>query len=398
MLIALIYFVGLTPTVAYATPVCGSISECAELASETSDNIAEIMGRENELSEDIADLNAEITTMRAEIESLELAIASTVIELTNLQDDMAENRELLEATEEEIEDLLEAIGARMRVTQQIESVNPVIMIFTESEDLVDIIAQIRFFNRIAEYDADVMDQLIEWLDIYDTIIEELAIQVEVHADMQASLEVQQNELLTAQFDLIFLEGEIREELYQLGLERMSEEDMLIAAEEAQLIFEQSPPPLTTTGTTTASPGNLANNSGMTHPMPAGRGNVMSEFGMRTLGGSTHMHWGIDWAAPGFPPILAAASGTVVRNSYNAGGWGWYVIIAHMIDGHRVDTLYAHFHYRSPLEANTVVAQGDVIGTQGNTGFSFGAHLHFEVHPGGFGIGNAVDPRGWIPNP
>lgn len=120
--------------------------------------------------------------------------------------------------------------------------------------------------------------------------------------------------------------------------------------------------------------------------------------MRTLGGSTHMHWGIDWAAPGTPPILAAASGTIIQNSYNAGGWGWYVVISHNIDGQRVDTLYAHFLYQSPLAEGEVVSQGQYIGTQGNTGWSFGAHLHFEVHPGGFWPGNAVNPRYWIANP
>lgn len=56
------------------------------------------------------------------------------------------------------------------------------------------------------------------------------------------------------------------------------------------------------------------------------------------------------------------------------GYGNYVMILH--DGNYV-TLYAHLEAVYVCEGQTV-AQGDEIGLMGNTGNSFGAHLHFEV--------------------
>ena len=134
------------------------------------------------------------------------------------------------------------------------------------------------------------------------------------------------------------------------------------------------------------------NSGLAHPMPGAR--VTSEFGRRN---GAH-HAGIDLAVVGDPraPILAAAYGTVIIAEWH-NSMGWYVVISHNINGNRVDTLYAHMRYSPPVSPGDAVTQGQVIGTKGNTGNSFGAHLHFEVHPGGFAWvqNRGVNPRGWI---
>lgn len=79
------------------------------------------------------------------------------------------------------------------------------------------------------------------------------------------------------------------------------------------------------------------------------------------------------------PIRAAASGVVrlvsTRGHYN-GGYGNYIIIAH---SNGTQTLYAHLATNSALVAvNQSVAQGKVLGSMGNTGYSTGCHLHFEV--------------------
>jgi len=133
-------------------------------------------------------------------------------------------------------------------------------------------------------------------------------------------------------------------------------------------------------------------SGLAHPMPGAR--VTSEFGPRW---GRH-HAGIDLVVVGNPqaPILAAAAGTVIISEWHD-SMGWYVVLSHHINGSRVDTLYAHLRYAPPVSVGDAVTQGQVIGTKGNTGNSFGAHLHFEVHPGGFAWvqNRGVDPRGWI---
>lgn len=392
MLASTLNFVnGFTPVRAKAAPACSTISECIDVASEARDNIEGIVGEENELNDEIAELNGRITALRSSIEDLELSISATILKISDLQTEISDNVVLLEETEEDIEELMDEIAERMTISQRMDR-NTVFALLSESEDLTDFIGQVRFFSRIANTDADLMDQLIDLIDLYDDLIETLSDQATVFGETQARLEAEQVSLEKNQEDLIVLEGQLREQLYDLGIERMTEEEALAAAEEAREILERTPPPPVITNST-AVPGDVELNTGLTHPMPAGRGTVTSEFGPRTLDG---FHWGIDWAAPGSPPILAAAAGTVIRNTYNPGGYGWYVIISHNINGQRVDTLYAHLESQSPFLEDTIVAQGEEIGKQGNTGFSTGPHLHFEVHPGGFfGHSSAVDPRGWV---
>lgn len=73
-------------------------------------------------------------------------------------------------------------------------------------------------------------------------------------------------------------------------------------------------------------------------------------------------------------VVAAAAGRVskVRNMGNA-SYGKYVVIDH---GGGWSTLYAHLNSYS-VGVGDQVAQGQGIGTVGNTGNSYGAHLHHE---------------------
>lgn len=97
-----------------------------------------------------------------------------------------------------------------------------------------------------------------------------------------------------------------------------------------------------------------------------------------------VHNGIDLVGTGYTLdyITAHTEGTVVavRNNYKTNdrygcSYGNYVKIKH--DGYY--TLYAHMKYNSvTVRVGQKVSKGQVIGYMGNTGHSFGAHLHFEV--------------------
>ena len=108
------------------------------------------------------------------------------------------------------------------------------------------------------------------------------------------------------------------------------------------------------------------------------------------------HKGVDIACYGDAegePIVAAADGTVVyANRYNSwgGGYGLYLMIDHGYNtsGQRILTVYAHCSQVTAYEGLSVKA-GDLVGYVGNTGNSYGAHLHFEVQVNG----TAVDPVG-----
>lgn len=101
-----------------------------------------------------------------------------------------------------------------------------------------------------------------------------------------------------------------------------------------------------------------------------RATITSRFGSRW--GTTHK--GLDYGAPTGTAIKAAAEGTVTFSGWNSGGFGNLVIISH---GNGVQTYYGHC---SSLDCKVgdYVYQGDVIAKVGNTGNSYGSHLHFEI--------------------
>ena len=95
------------------------------------------------------------------------------------------------------------------------------------------------------------------------------------------------------------------------------------------------------------------------------------------------HRGVDMAAGCGSGIYAASAG-VVTMAWPYSGFGNYVRIDH---GGGVQTSYAHMS-RIFVRAGQRVSAGETVGAEGETGNSFGCHLHFEVYV----HGSAVDPQ------
>jgi len=138
----------------------------------------------------------------------------------------------------------------------------------------------------------------------------------------------------------------------------------------------------------SSPGNdvVSGNGMLSNPCPGG--SLSSGFGYRDFDSSFHK--GIDLAAPEGTPYYAAADGTVIWATYD-GGWnggaGNWIVIAH---GNGLVTKYMHSSAVYVRPGQTVT-QGQNIGAVGNTGNSFGAHLHFQVEVNGV----AVNPFNYL---
>jgi len=86
------------------------------------------------------------------------------------------------------------------------------------------------------------------------------------------------------------------------------------------------------------------------------------------------HLGIDYAAPTGTPVHAAGDGTVA-SAGRENGYGNAVVLKH---GAAYSTVYAHLsRFASGIKPGMRVAQGDVIGYVGQTGWATGPHLHYE---------------------
>jgi murein DD-endopeptidase MepM/ murein hydrolase activator NlpD len=107
-----------------------------------------------------------------------------------------------------------------------------------------------------------------------------------------------------------------------------------------------------------------------------------------LGDCAHFHQGIDIVASYGTAIHASGAGRVAYIGWN---WAdgsdpaWIVIIAHSAG---LETWYAHMQPRYPVSLGEWVNAGQVVGYEGNTGHSTGAHLHWAVRRNGI----FVNPR------
>jgi len=132
-------------------------------------------------------------------------------------------------------------------------------------------------------------------------------------------------------------------------------------------------------------------SGWARPSSAG---TTSGYGPRSsqCNGSycaSSWHLGLDFGAGCYSPIYAASAGRVTYAGYN-GGYGNYIRIQHD-DGSA--TGYAHIvNGGIYVSYGQRVGAGEQIAATGQTGNSFGCHLHFEVYPP---WGGTTDPAPWL---
>jgi murein DD-endopeptidase MepM/ murein hydrolase activator NlpD len=121
--------------------------------------------------------------------------------------------------------------------------------------------------------------------------------------------------------------------------------------------------------------------------------VSSGFGDRVAPcrGCSSQHQGVDFTPGTGTPIYAVADGVVTQSTFG-GAFGQHALLDHVINGQKVQTLYAHMiSGSSPLKEGDPIKVGDFIGLVGTTGASTGAHLHLEVHLDGV----PVDPFAWL---
>lgn len=135
---------------------------------------------------------------------------------------------------------------------------------------------------------------------------------------------------------------------------------------------------------------------MNLPYQSGKVTLTSHFGWRTLNGQKDYHKGVDLS--GTDKTLVApcdgviGSSTIITDKSNlTWQWGNYIRID-TADGLKI--FMCHMAQRK-VKVGQKVKAGDVVGIEGNTGYSFGSHCHFEVRKNG----ESVDPTPYlgIPN-
>lgn len=115
-----------------------------------------------------------------------------------------------------------------------------------------------------------------------------------------------------------------------------------------------------------------------------QGVITLEFGESNLPYQP-FHTGIDIAGQVGDTIVAILPGKILYAGEISWGYGRHVIIDH---GDNITSIYAHLDQILAKEGQTV-DQGQVIGTEGQTGWATGPHLHFQINVWGIPVNPGV---------
>lgn len=336
-----------------STQISSLEGEVAELRSEEASVEAELVAKETELTDAVSELRRSIKQLKVQRERLKRA-------LSNLRENIVD---MYTSGTPDVSSLLLSssdYGEIISISAYLEAIQ------NESEDLAE---RVRVLRDQAEATVDLRK------DSKETIQEardQIASREQQLETTRTSLESQQMSLASVQSDKEQLLGGI-----ESGLEKQEG-----IAEELRGQIQETIAQASSASGSSSLAGTQTGTGTMIWPID---GTLTSTFGPRW--GSTHE--GLDIAAPAGTPIKAADSGTVVlmQSEAESGGYGLFTCVDH---GGGLTTCYAHqSEFGTSVGAN--VSQGDVIGYVGNTGNSFGDHVHFETRVDGV----AQDPMGYL---
>jgi murein DD-endopeptidase MepM/ murein hydrolase activator NlpD len=370
-----------------------SLALAAPAAGDNSGKISDLQGRIAAARAKEARLTAQISDVTQDIRALEARVGDVAAKLSILEQDLALHQRRLDRLNELYAFQTERLSflrrefakalhqLNLRMIDIYETQDPTLVeVIIESDSFQDALDRIHYLEAIAEQDKRLAAQVAEARDQVHATRErtkKVRARVESETQVVAVRTQQQREvrdsLLASRSELA---SSRKKKRGQLASTREQEkiwiaEANALAAEDARIRGQLA----AAQGATDSSP----SAAGLIWPVS---GPVTSPFGYRW----GRLHAGIDIAAPYGTPIHAAAAGTVVLAGWT-GGYGNYTCIDH---GGGLATCYGH-QSSYAVSTGAVVGQGQVIGYVGNTGHSFGAHLHFEVRING----NPVDPLGYL---
>lgn len=315
-----------------------------------------------------------------EIKAVNNEISSILASISQIKNDIKKSEDDIIASQKEIEEKSNETDELLKFLQVSNGENVYLEYLFEADSYTDFIYRYSIVSQLTDYNNKLMNELKELISSLEKKKSELALK-------QSSLEKKSNELNSkvvtlkanaATYDKegSTIEEDIRDykkeiEYYEkLGCSLNQDVSTCIST---PISFGWSYPLsyLTVSDDYT----------GYDHQRP-------------NIGGYHHgidlWHYGISGA-----PIYPAAKGTIARIGWISGG-GNAIYIYHNVNGIDYTTVYMHMSgFASGMYQGKEVTTDDVIGYVGNTGESFGAHLHFGVakgHHATFFNSYAFDPR------
>ena len=352
-------------------------------ASKYDPEISTLQSKIDALQQQIDLYNREIALIDADIARVDEQISSVEAEIEALNKQIKELDQQVIKLEQEKADTYVLLGERIRASYMAGAATPLEFILTSDDFEFQVyLERVELLQRIAENDDKLIKELeqniidigVKVAEIED-VKKRLNTKIAELDEAKIEYEEKKQEQVDARKVIEDAEVLIQKDLdkvmaivNKLDAQSAEYQAAIDKREEAILDLEDK-----------LSEKNTHYGSGvvdgdMVWPLPYEDAYISSSF--KTRWGKQHN--GIDtcrWAGTHGADVIAVKAGTVeVANWGWGGGYGNYVVINH---GNGVLTYYAHLS-NIRVSVGQRVRQGDVIGNAGNTGYSFGAHLHFGL--------------------
>ena len=404
---------GVLAVLMLGSTIFGALSMAmAASKSELNNRLAEIKSQKAEIEAQLAEYEkqkdnyaGQIGTLNNKINLTEQEIDATQEAIDALTDSIEETKANLKQAEKELADKQELFETRIRVMYE-NGDTSYMEVVLNSESFGDMLDNIEIVSQIMDYDKGVVAEYTAIRDSIQEMEESLEADRKQQKEYKESLEVEKEGLEADRADLQAMLAKIENdsEYAQKVSDQLADEQDEISNEIAELSRKEAEAAArkraaASSSSSSSSSRGSSSSSSSSNYSSGGSGSLIwpcptytyisSEFGGRVspiTGKWQGGHKGMDIASGKGNPVIAAASGTVVK-SYLSSPYGNYIAIS---PGGGLMTAYAHMTRRLVSVGDTVAA-GQQIGTVGSTGNSTGNHLHFEVYENG----TAVNPRNYV---
>lgn len=332
----------------------------------------ELQTQKNEADNKLGIVQEELSTNMQQVENLSQSIAEYQVQIDEwgkqideLNGSISEIQEKLDIAQKDYDEQEKLLESRL-VTMYEAGDTSFLDFVLSSKNIVDFISNYYLMAELTNYDEELLDK-----------IESEKSQIEQNKKM---LETKQSEYNTIKANyekkkiILYNAKVLRDE----AASKLTEEESILSAQIDEyrnqiLAIESEISQITTANLDTQYIGGE-----MAWPVP-GYTRITSNYGMRThpITGVYKLHTGVDLGAPMGANFVAANDGIVTKAGFNT-AYGNMVIIDH---GGGVSTLYAHGS-EILVTVGQTVKKGDNILKVGSTGYSTGAHAHFEVRVNG----------------
>jgi murein DD-endopeptidase MepM/ murein hydrolase activator NlpD len=361
------------------------------LASEISQTRAQLNG----INADLTKVKTRIGRMATRITAVRTAYAALVARLATLDIRLTAISASEERKQAQLRDRREQLAERVRTaydtnrTSLLESFlsgGTFTDLLTEMSNVVDVGEQDKALAEQITKDQETLQALHQ--SVLDTRAETNDLRVETAAQ-KVALDKSLKALKAAKAQLARLEKQVSTELGRqkaaYAAVQRNQKDAAKALAAAAAAQKRLTVTINKIIARQAQQGHIPSeyNGTLTWPMA---GDVTQNFGCTgfawepPFGSCAHFHQGIDIVAPYGTKVRASGDGVVAYIGWNYADGAdpaWIVIIAHSAG---LQTWYAHLQPKYPgnISEGSHVSAGQVIGYEGNTGHSTGAHLHWAV--------------------